>query len=162
MSQDEKEAAPEKAKRPKRKAVLAGAAFVLVVLVAVGLRFAGLPPFGQAKPTLPPKGQASAAPPALVEIPEVITNLDAGPHRISFAKFQYRIEVERGGDASLVKAALPQIVDMTETYLRAVRPEELRTPEGTYLLREAILDRLSTVLPTVPLGGIFFEELIVQ
>ena len=89
-------------------------------------------------------------------------SLVAPDHRISFAKLQCRIEVDRPADAVLVTAAMPRIVDMAETYLRAVRPEELRSDTGAYLLREALMNRFTVAVPGAAISDVLFEELLVQ
>ncbi len=100
--------------------------------------------------------------PTFVETPEMVTNLDAGPHRLSFVKVQCRIEVEHANEAAPLTAAMPRIVDMIQTYLRETRPEELRSDAGTYRLREALLLRASLAASNVQVKDVLFEELIVQ
>ncbi len=100
--------------------------------------------------------------PIFVETPEMVTNLDAGPHRLSFVKVQCKIEVTKPSDAAAVTAGMPRITDMIQTYLRETRPEELRTDAGTYRLREAILLRSSLAAADAQIENVLFEELIVQ
>ena len=97
-----------------------------------------------------------------VETPEIVTNLDAGPHRVSFVKVQCKIEIARPADVALMNSSMPRIVDLIQTYLRETRPEELRSDTGTYRLREALLSRATVASPDVAVKGIYFEELIVQ
>ena len=149
--------------RSKRKAVLVAGGLLVVMLLSTGCYCLGLVPVGR-RSGGGTEAARTALPilPSYVETPEMIVNLDAGPHRIAFAKVQYRIEVERPLDAQALTAAMPRVVDMAQTYLRAVRPEELRSDTGSYLLREALLDRLSVALPNVAVSDILFEELLVQ
>ena len=100
--------------------------------------------------------------PVFVETPEMVTNLDAGPHRLSFVKVQCKIEVARPDDSSKLSTAMPRIVDMIQTYLRETRPEELRSDAGTYRLREALLLRASMAASNAEVKDVLFEELIVQ
>ena len=51
---------------------------------------------------------------------------------------------------------------MAATYLRAVRPEELRSDTGPYLLREALLQRAAVAVPDASVANVLFEELLVQ
>ena len=100
--------------------------------------------------------------PVFVETPEMVTNLDAGPHRLSFVKVQCKIEVSHPRDAASLTAVMPRLVDMIQTYLRETRPEELRSDTGTYRLREALLLRASLATSDATIKDVLFEELIVQ
>ena len=145
-------------RKPKRGMLIAGGGIGLLLIVVVGLWLSGL--FGHGKPR-----RASAAAdqrPVYVETPEMITNLDAGPHRITFAKVQCRIEVAHASDAAALTGAMPRVVDMVQTYLRETRPEELRSDVGTYRLHEALLLRAGIAAPDAHVTDVLFEELIVQ
>ena len=163
-SQQPDDGASIEPRRGRRKLVL-GISCLAIVLVAgsVVAALSGLGPFGAARTVKPHKAQSIVATqPTYVETPEMLTNLDAGPHRIAFAKLQCRIQVDRSTDAALVSAAMPRIVDMAETYLRAVKPEELRSDTGAYLLREAMMNRLAVAVPGAAISDVLFEELLVQ
>ena len=133
--------------------LLAGAAWLL-----------GLLPLGHTSPHHGPQAAAARSMPeaVYVDMPEIMTNLDAGPHRIAFAKLQFKIETDQPGDAAKIRLATPRIVDMAATYLRAVRPEELRSDTGPYLLREALLQRAAVAVPDASVASVLFEELLVQ
>jgi len=47
-------------------------------------------------------------------------------------------------------------------YLRSMRPEELRGGEGTYRLREALMNRIDIVVAPVQLTDMLFTEVLVQ
>ncbi len=150
--------------KSKRKSFLAVGSSLIIVAAISGLLWFLVPvsPDHHRAAQGAASSTNSAVSPVYVETPEMLTNLDAGPHRIAFAKIQYRVEVDRPADASLVTAAMPRIVDMTETYLRAVKPEELRSDTGAYLLREALLGRLAVAAPGAAVSDILFEELLIQ
>ena len=147
------------APQPKRKMLVIGGGVAVVALLGAGLWFSGLLS-GHKKP--PTTTAADDSRPVYVETPEMITNLDAGPHRITFAKVQCRIEVARASDAGALTGAMPRVVDMVQTYLRETRPEELRSDVGTYRLHEALLLRASVAAPGAHVTDVLFEELIVQ
>ncbi len=163
-SQQSEDGASTEPRRGKRKLILGISCLAVVCLAgSVVAYLSELGPFGAARDVKPHKAQVIvAAQPTYVETPEMLTNLDAGPHRIAFAKLQCRIEIDRPADAALVTAAMPRIVDMAETYLRAVRPEELRSDTGAYLLREALMNRLAIAVPGAAISDVLFEELLVQ
>ena len=158
------EEAPDAAmrgRRRKRPIAIAGA--VLVILIGTATWFFVLRPSGPSAATkLRAQTAQSGGVTTVVETPELIVNLDAGPHRVSFAKLQLGFEVEQTSDAVAIRSAMPRIVDMTETYVRSIRPEELRSDTGAYLLREALLSRMAVVAPTAQVGQVLFEELLVQ
>ena len=143
--------------KKKAKLVTALGVVFALVLLGAGIWSGGL----RSHKTMTMKADALSQP-VFVETPELITNLDAGPHRLSFVKVQCKIEVGHAGDAGKLSAAMPRIVDMIQTYLRETRPEELRSDAGTYRLREALLLRASLAISGVEVRDVLFEELIVQ
>ena len=94
-----------------------------------------------------PAAQAAAAAPAarkpvFVDMPDIVANLNAPGRRASYIKLRSKLEVARaedaprrpGGDAAAAQ-------DLFTTYLREIRPEELRGSAGTYRLREELMVR---------------------
>ena len=150
-------------KKSKKLIIIAGIALLLVAAVG-GLGATGMLPFFHHASAS--KKTVSAAPfshaPVFVDLPEMIVNLDAGPRRETFAKVQCRIEASSAADGAKVTAAVPRIIDMLQTYLRAMRPDELQSGVGLYRLKEAFLARATIVVPDARLDDILFQELIVQ
>jgi flagellar protein FliL len=52
--------------------------------------------------------------------------------------------------------------DMFQTYLREMRPEELRGSAGTYRLREELLGRANVAVAPIRVNGVLFTQLLVQ
>ena len=125
-----------------RRRLLLLAAPVLVAAIGAALWFGGvLPPLlGLARPAGAAPGHAAAAPdpaappqpaPAL-DLPEMVANLNAAPsRRVSFIKLRARIELGRPEDVVIAQANLPRLLDLFQTYLREMRPEELRGSAGS-------------------------------
>lgn len=109
-------------------------------------------------------GGASATKPAAVfmELPEIIANLNAGPRRNSFIKLRPKLELARAEDEAAVRAAMPRLLDLFQTYLREMRPEELRGSAGTYRLREELIARANIAVAPVRVLDVLFPEMIVQ
>jgi len=109
-------------------------------------------------------GKASATKPAAVfmELPEIIANLNAGPRRNSFIKLRPKLELARAEDEAAVRAAMPRLLDLFQTYLREMRPEELRGSAGTYRLREELIARANIAVAPVRVLDVLFPEMIVQ
>jgi flagellar FliL protein len=160
-SPDETAAAPTK-KGGKRKLILIAAPVVLL-LAGAGLWFTGILPhvLGMDKH----EGKMEAAkpvPPSYLDLPEMVANLNGNLRKPSYIKLDARIEVPIPGDVDKVKAALPRVVDLMQTYLREMRPEELRGSAGTYRLREELLIRASAAVAPAKVSDVLFTQMLVQ
>jgi flagellar FliL protein len=156
--------APENKPGGKRRLILLGAPLLLAATLA-GLWFSGILPdligLGPAH-----RSEAAAKPPpapVFVDMPEAIVNLNAGQqHRPNYLKLQARLEVARVEDADRVRAAMPRLQDMFQTYLREMRPEELRGSAGTYRLREELIARANLAAAPARVVDVLFTQLLVQ
>ena len=108
------------------------------------------------------KEAAVAVVPGGVDLPEIVANLNAGPRRTSFVRLKARLELANKADEPTVTTASPKIRDLFQTYLRDMRPEELRGSAGTYRLREELLARVNIALAPARATDILFVELLVQ
>lgn len=154
------------AKRGGRKLVLLAVPAVLLALGA-GLWFGGiLPPLlgGRSEAATAEAAAHEAAPPqpAFVDLPEIIANLNAPGRRQSFVRLRARLEVAGAEDVAAVNAAMPRLVDLFSTYLREVRPEELRGSAGSHRLREELIARASLAATPARITDVLFVEILVQ
>ena len=146
-----------------RRRLLLLAAPAVLAAVGAGLWFGGilpLPGLGHAA-----KGAHDAARPAApvyLEMPEIVANLNAGPRRSSYIKLHSRLELGRAEDADMVKAAMPRLLDMFQTYLRDMSPEELRGSAGTYRLREELIARANAAVAPARVVDVLFTEMLIQ
>jgi flagellar protein FliL len=109
-------------------------------------------------------------PPVFMDMPEIVANLNTGGRRASYVKLRSKLEIGRAEDAAPIQAAMPRLLDLFTTYLREMRPEELRGSAGTARLREELLARASVALATaVPPGqpqprvtDVLFVEILQQ
>ena len=92
----------------------------------------------------------------------MIANLNASARRPVYVKVVARLEVASPGDAERVKATMPRVVDLFQTYLREMRPEELRGSAGIHRLREELIARASIAAAPTRVVDVLFSELIVQ
>ncbi|WP_237217660.1 flagellar basal body-associated FliL family protein, partial [Falsiroseomonas oryziterrae] len=140
-----------------------------------GLWFGGvLPPvlgLGAPAEAAAPAGRTAATPqPAFVELPDIVSNLNAPGRRASFVRLRAKLEVARAEDVATVQAAMPRLVDLFTTYLREVRPEELRGSAGTHRLKEELVARATLAVAGEPRGDraparitdVLFVEILVQ
>jgi flagellar FliL protein len=75
---------------------------------------------------------------------------------------QARLELSKPEDLPIVTAAQPRIMDLFQTYLREMRPDELRGSLGTYRLREQLIARASLAVAPARVVDVLFTELLVQ
>ncbi len=159
-------AADEAPKKKGRKLLLA----VPVLLVAAGAGgwFSGVIPKmlghgGKTTATAQSKADPAApAPPVYVDVPEILSNLNVPGKRPSFVKMHAKLEVSAHADEAAVAAAMPRIQDLFQTYLREMRPEELRGSEGSYRLREELIGRASLAAAPARVLDVLFVELIIE
>lgn len=170
------EQAPPKA-GGRRKLVLL-AAPLLLGGIGAGLWFGGiLPPLlgmghdsetehAKAGPTKPgdlkPEVEAKAKLPVFMDLPDFIANLNVGQKRSSFIKLKARLEIARAEDQPMIAAAMPRLQDLFTTYLREMRPEELRGAAGTYRLREELIARANIAVSPARVVDVLFTEMLIQ
>jgi flagellar FliL protein len=154
----------EAAKGGGKKKLLLLAAPVLLIAVLAGLWFSGILP-GLLGMGAKPEEQAQApAPivPAFYEMPEILANLNAPGRRPSYMKLKAKLEVTDSRDIEHVRNALPRLLDLFNTYMREIRPEELRGSAGTHRLREELIARANIAVAPARVSDILFTELLVQ
>ncbi len=106
------------------------------------------------------KAEAAKAP-VFMDLPDIVANLNAG-RRTAFIKLKAKFELSKPEDAVAVQAAMPRIVDLFQSYLREMRPEELRGTAGTYRLREELIARANIAAPPARVLNVLFTEMLVQ
>ncbi len=105
---------------------------------------------------------APRPPPVFLDMPDVIANLNTGARRTSFIKVRSKLELARAEDAAAVQAAMPRLLDLFTTYLREIRPEELRGSTGTWRLREELLARANVAVAPARVTDVLFLEILQQ
>jgi flagellar FliL protein len=151
------------AKGGKKKLILL-AVPVLLAGIGAGLWFTGILP-GLLGMGPKPEAQAAAPPPIVpgfYEMPEILANLNAPGRRPSYMKLKAKLEIADARDMDHVRNALPRLLDLFNTYLREVRPEELRGSAGTHRLREELLARAAIAVAPAKISDILFTEILVQ
>jgi flagellar FliL protein len=153
----------------KKKLLLILLPVLLLVGGGAGLWFTGIlpgllgmnpePPAAavEAEPAPPPR-----SPPAFVELPEIIANLNAPGRRPIFVRLRAKLEISKAEDSAAVTEAMPRLLDLFQTYLREVRPEELRGSAGTHRLREELIARATLAAHPARVTDVLFMEMLVQ
>ena len=156
-----------------RKKLLLLALPVLLVAIGAGLWFGGiLPPLlGMGAPAATAEGrEPGPRPVAFLDMPEIVTNLNAPGRRSVYLKLRSKLELARPEDGALVQASMPRLLDLFQTYLREVRPEELRGSAGTQRLREELVARANIAVAQsgrgeaqqIRVNDVLFLEILVQ
>ena len=158
MSVANPEAAPKKS--GKRKLLMAASA--LALLAGGGAWASGAVPKLLGKTEAPNPEQSVQRAPVFMELPEIVANLNAGARRTSFIKLKARLELSRPEDQAVLQAAMPRILDLFQTFLREMRPEELRGTASTHRLREELIARTNLAAHPARVVGVLFTELLVQ
>ncbi len=137
---------------------------VVLLMTGAGLWFSGILPhlLGMDKHEEHAEEAARPMPPSYVDIPELVANLNSTSHKPSYVKLVARLEVPKAEDAEKVKAALPRLQDLMQTYMREMRPEELRGSAGTYRLREELLVRANAAVAPAKVSDVLFTQMLVQ
>ena len=154
-------------KKGGKKKLILLAVPVLLIAIGAGLWFTGVLPglLGMSHaPTAAEEHakEAAAHVPVFVELPEMVANLNAPGRRASFVKIQARVELAKAEDQAGFTAAQPRVIDLFQTYLREMRPEELRGSAGTYRLREELITRANIAVAPARVVDVLFTELLVQ
>ena len=155
------------AKKGGKKKLIILAVPVLLIAIGAGLWFTGILPgmLGMShKAEAEEHAAAKEGPhvPVFVELPEMVANLNAPGRRASFVKVKVRLELAKEADQAAFTAAQPRVVDLFQTYLREMRPDELRGSAGTYRLREELIARASLAAAPAQVVDVLFSELLVQ
>jgi flagellar protein FliL len=158
----------ETAEKPAKKAAKGKLIMIAVpavlLLTGAGLWFTGILPhmLGMARHDEKTAEAARPVPPSYVDVPEMVANLNSVNRKPSYVKVVARVEVPKPEDADKVRAALPRLQDMMQTYLREMRPEELRGSAGTYRLREELLIRANAAVAPAKVSDVLFTQLLIQ
>jgi flagellar FliL protein len=167
-----KEKQAEKPGPGGKKRLLLVAAPVLLLGIGAGLWFSGVLPgllgmgathaaeaHGPAEPT---PALATSRPASFFDMPEIVANLNAPGRRASYIKLRSKLELARPEDAAAMQQAMPRLLDLFNTYLREIRPEELRGSAGSQRLREELMARANLAVGGPKVTDVLFQELLLQ
>jgi len=160
----ESEAPPAKSSGDKKKLILMVAPIVAVIGIGGGLWFTGILPsmLGMQHETKQHEEAGKPPTPIYVDLPEFVANLNSSPQRPSYVKLTARLEVLKPEDAERVKASLPRLQDLFLTYMREMRPQELRGSAGTYRLREELIARANLAAAPAHVTDVLFTQMLIQ
>ena len=160
----EEEAPPEASKSGGKLKLILLAAPILLLGVGAGLWFTGTLPhlLGMDRAAQAAAEAAKPPTPIYIDLPEIIANLNSNPQRPSYVKLTARVEVLKPEDVDKVKAAMPKLQDLFLTYIRDMRPEDLRGSAGTYRLREELIARANLAAAPARITDVLFTQMLIQ
>jgi flagellar FliL protein len=172
---DEAAQAPTKG---KRKLLILVAIVVVVLLAVAGVLFSGVlggkekekedAETTQEQPAEGAEGGEGAAgkpvvqKPVYYELPEFLVNLTSATNRTSFLKMSVTLELRDKEAVAIIEANSPRIMDMFNTYLREVRPQDLSGSAGIFRLRGELMMRINRTIEEGLVKDILFSEIIIQ
>ncbi|MBI1275215.1 flagellar basal body protein FliL [bacterium] len=95
-------------------------------------------------------------------LPDFLVNLNSPTKRSSFLKVTVTLVVADEKSVETVKGYEPRIIDSFQTYLRELRPEDLKGSGGIFRLREELLLRINKIVQPAKVNDILFKDMIVQ
>jgi flagellar protein FliL len=147
----------------RRKLILLVAPVVAIAGTGSGLWFTGiLPRLLGAQHSNKQEDASKPTAPIYIDLPEFVANLNSNPQRPSYVKLTARLEVLKSEDADRVKTALPRLQDLFLTYIREMRPQELRGSAGTYRLREELIARANLAAAPAHVTDVLFTQMLIQ
>ena len=108
------------------------------------------------------EAKKKAAPGAFIEVPPITVNLNSSARRPPFLKIIVKIEVDDEEGVAEMEKIMPRINDQFQTYLRELRPEDLKGSSGIYRLRNELLARVRVAAPDINIREVLFQEIIIQ
>ncbi len=107
-------------------------------------------------------GHGGGASGSFVPIPTMIVNLNNPDGTSSYLRLTVQIELENPSDAPKIEAVMPRVVDQFQTYLRELRPQDLRGSAGLYRLQMELLWRVNQAASPVKVKDVLFQEILIQ
>ena len=159
-----------------KKIILLVALFLLLVLgVGAGVYFSGVfdkvmqaseQPAGasatQATSSETPADVPIGGPVEFVELPDMVVNLNAPGVRKSYLKLKLAIELNSIDQREYIETRIPRIMDGVQVYLRELTPDSLRGSAGLTKMRANLEARINAAVAPQTVGGVLFQEVLVQ
>ncbi len=96
------------------------------------------------------------------DLPDILVNLDSPGKTQHFLKAKVSIELANKTDVAAIDKVMPRVIDQFQTYLRELRPEDLKGSMGIYRMRQELLIRVSAAAAPIEVRDVLFRELLVQ
>ena len=101
--------------------------------------------------------------PVFVDMPELLVNMTPLPgERPQYLKIKLVLEVKDPPQAALIQPNIPRVMDIFQTYLREVRPNDLNGSAGMFRLKEELTRRVNVAVAPTQVSAVLFKEVLVQ
>jgi flagellar FliL protein len=107
-------------------------------------------------------GEAPTVEAVFLPIPDMIVNLSAEGTKQNYLKLKVQLEVASEADKAAVEAVMPRVIDQFQTYLRELRPKDLRGSAGIYRLQMELLSRVNAAAAPTKVRDVLFQEILIQ
>ena len=144
--------------RSKKKLLIIVAAALLVLGAGGGFgayMFLG----GEAPADGEPAVVVDTAPPVFYDMPEIVIRLDGGQGQ--YLKLATVLDLAPEHTPDQMKAIEPRLLDMMQTYLIELKPDDIKGTAGMYRVRQELLRRVNDVVPGST-KDILFKTIILQ
>ena len=145
-------------KRRKNKLLIIIAAALLALGAGGGFgayRLLG----GQTPPEDAAAEVADAPAPVFYDMPEIVIRLDGGQGQ--YLKLATVLDLAPEHTPDQMKAIEPRLLDMMQTYLIELKPDDIKGTAGMYRVRQELLRRVNDVVPGST-KDILFKTIILQ
>jgi len=106
-----------------------------------------------------PTPVADTTPPVFYDMPEIVIRLDGGQG--SYLKLATVLDLAPDHTPDEIKAIEPRLLDMMQTYLIELKPEDIKGTAGMYRVRQELLRRVNDVVPGST-RDVLFKTIILQ
>lgn len=96
------------------------------------------------------------------ELDEITVTLSGTSNRRNFLVLEIQLELEDASAIPILEQLRPKIISEFNIFLRELRVEELNGSEGTYLVREELYRRISSVVAPTPVRDLLIVKMLVQ
>ena len=95
-------------------------------------------------------------------LPDVVVNMQTADGRPTFLKLKLTLELPDQATVDELEPNMPRLLDMFQTFLRELRPEDLSGSQGSFQLRMEILRRVNLVIAPSKANAVLIEEMLIN
>lgn len=108
-------------------------------------------------------GEAGPTTAFFVKIPDIVVNLSVpeGEKR-AFLRMTIQLEVANELDGKALETIMPRVIDQFQTYLRELRPRDLRGSAGLYRVKLELLSRANRAAKPIEVKSILLQDFVVD
>jgi flagellar FliL protein len=95
-------------------------------------------------------------------LPDMVVNIQGANGRPTFLKLKLTLEMKDAALAEHLQSEMPRMLDMFQSFLRELRPDDLAGNAGTFQLRAEILRRVNLIAAPGKVDAVLIEEMLVN